>query len=201
MKASAILITLVLSLACLAPHAVAQMPDTTDKNAYNHGALGGFVDFTRQQGASFNLLGAGGRIGFNVHRHLVLEAEMAYDFEKTKTQTVTAGGVTNTTRSSLRLLHAAFGGKVQTTGNFRYFALAKVGILNFGLGGPATAGAIGNQIGNITDGQTKFIYYPGGGVEWGRTWLSFRAEIGDEIYSSSGLHHNIRVTVGPQFRF
>ncbi|MBZ5531048.1 MAG: hypothetical protein LAO20_06430 [Acidobacteriia bacterium] len=201
MKRSAILLILALSLAWLAPRAAAQMPDTADKNPYNHGALGGFVDFTRQQGAGFNLLGAGGRIGFNVHRHVVLEAEMAYDFEKTKTQTVTAGGVTNTTRSSLRLLHAVFGAKVQTTGNFRYFALAKAGLLNFGLGGPATAGAIGSQIGNITDGDTKMIYYPGGGVEWGRTWLSVRAEIGDEIYSANGLHHNIRVTVGPQFRF
>ena len=43
MKRSAILLILALSLAWLAPRAAAQMPDTADKNPYNHGALGGFV--------------------------------------------------------------------------------------------------------------------------------------------------------------
>lgn len=201
MKISAILITLALVFTCLATGAQAQLPTDSDKNPYNHGALGGFFDFTRQGGASFNLIGAGGRIGFNVHKHVVLEAEMAYDFEKTQTQTVTVGSITTTSRSSLRLLHAVFGPKIQSTGDFRFFGMAKAGILNFGLGGPATAGAVGTQIGNIQDGDTKVVIYPGGGVEWGRRWLSFRAEIGDEIYRSNGLHHNVRATIGPQLRF
>ena len=202
MKPSAILITVALCLACLATGAQAQLPTSAaDKNPYNHGALGGLFDFVRQDGAGFNLIGAGARVGFNIRRHVVLEGEMAYDFEKTQTQTVTVGSATTTTRSSLRLLHAVFGPKIQSTGDFRYFGVAKVGVLNFGFGGPATAGAIGSQIGNIQDGDTKVVFYPGGGVEWGRRWLSFRAEIGDEIYSSSGLHHNIRATIGPQLRF
>jgi len=202
MKRYAILIALALCLAFFAPGAGAQLTTENHKNDYNHGALGGFFNFTRQQGSGFNLLGAGGRIGFNVQRHVVLEAEMAYDFEKTQTQTITVGNVTTTTRSSLRLLHAVFGPKIQTTGGpFRYFVMAKAGVLNFGLGGPATAGAIGSQIGNITDGDTKGVMYPGGGIETGSRWLSFRAEIGDEIYFSHGTHNNFRVTVGPQFRF
>lgn len=201
MKTPVILITLALVFICLAPGVQAQIAPTGDKNPYNHGALGGLFDFTRQDGASFNLIGAGARIGFNVRRHVVLEGEMAYDFEKTKTQTVTVGSATTTTRSSMRLLHGLFGAKIQSTGDFRYFGLAKAGFLNFGLGGPATAGAIGSQIGNITDGDTLAVVYPGGGVEWGHNWLSVRAEVGDEIYSAHGVHHNIRVTVGPQFRF
>jgi len=202
MKRYAILITLAMSLVCFAPGAGAQLTTDDHKNDYNHGALGGFFDFTRQQGSSFNLLGAGGRIGFNVQRHVVLEAEMAYDFEKTQTQTVTVAGVTTTTRSSLRLLHAAFGPKIQfNAGPVRAFVLAKAGILNFGFGGPATAGAIGSQLGNISDGDTKIVMYPGAGIETGSRWLSFRAEIGDEVFFASGTHHNIRATFGPQFRF
>lgn len=195
MKRSAILVALALFVACLAPGAWAQ--STSD---YNRGNLGAFLDFTRQQGADVNMLGAGARVGFNLQPHVVLEGEMAYDFEKTKTQTVTVGTLTTTTRSTLRLLHAVAGLKFQSTGDVRIFVMAKAGLLNFGVGGPVTAGAISTQIGNINDGVTKGVLYPGGGIEFGHK-LSFRAEVGDEIYFASGTHHNIRVTAGPQIRF
>jgi hypothetical protein len=203
MKRFAILLTLAFSLACFIPGAAAQLTTDDHKNDYNHGALGGFFNFTHQQGSGFNLLGAGGRIGFKIQRRVFLEAEMAYDFEKTQTQTITVGSATTTTRSSLRLLHAVGGPKILIIkdGPIRVFALAKGGILNFGLGGPATAGAIGTQLGTISDGDTKGVMYPGAGIETGSRWLSFRAEIGDEIYFSHGTQHNIRATFGPQFRF
>lgn len=194
MKRSAIF-ALVLFFACLAPGASAQ--STGD---YNRGNLGAFFNFTHQQGADINLLGAGGRVGFNFNPYVVLEGEMAYDFEKTKTTTVTVGTITSTTRSTLRLLHAVAGFKFQTTGGARVFVMAKGGVLNFGVGGPVTFGAIGTQIGNINDGVTKGVIYPGGGVEFGHR-LSLRAEVGDEIYFANGAHHNIRVTVGPQINF
>jgi opacity protein-like surface antigen len=195
MKRLSILGALVLFFACLAPGARAQT-----SGDYNRGNLGAFVDFTRQQGADVNMLGVGARVGFNLQPHVVLEGEMAYDFEQTKTETVTVGSLTTTTRSTLRLLHAVAGLKFQTTGDFRIFVMAKAGLLNFGVGGPVTAGAISTQIGNINDGVTKGVLYPGGGVEFGHR-LSFRAEIGDEIYFANGTHHNIRVTAGPQIRF
>jgi len=37
-----------------------------------------------------NMFGVGGRIGFNVHRHVVLEGEMAYDFEQSRPRPITA---------------------------------------------------------------------------------------------------------------
>jgi len=196
MKRSTILGALALFFTCLAPGAWGQ----TSNNDYNRGNVGAFLDFTRQQGADVNMLGAGARVGFNLQPHVVLEGEMAYDFQKTKTQTVTVGTLTTTTRSTLRLLHAVAGLKFQTTGDVRLFVMAKAGLLNFGVGGPVTAGAIGTQIGNISDGVTKGVLYPGGGVELGHR-LSLRAEVGDEIYFANGAHHNIRVTVGPQIRF
>jgi opacity protein-like surface antigen len=198
MKHFAILCALALCFAVIAPAALAQ--DKTDNK--NHGNLGLYFDFTRIQDADLNMFGVGGRLGFNVRKHVVLEAEMAYDFERTKTQTITFGGVSNTARSNLRILHGLFGPKIQTTGPVRFFALAKGGFVNFGVGGPVTAGVINNQIGNIVDGDTKAAVYPGGGLEFNHGWLGVRIEAGDEIiFLNNGTANNFRATFGPQIRF
>ena len=180
----------------LAPAASAQ----DDKN---HGNIGVYFDWTRLSAANDeNMLGVGGRVGFNVSRHIVLEGEMAYDFERSITNTITVGGITNTTRSNLRLLHGLFGPKIQTTGPVRVFALLKGGFVNFGVGGPATIGAVQNQIGTIVDGDTDGAFYPGGGVEFNIGWLGIRAEAGDEIiFFSDKARNNFRATIGPQIVF
>src|ERR1051326_3977568 len=108
MKRFALLSVLSLCFAVIAPAASGQ----DKKDDKNHGNLGVYFDFTRIQDADLNLFGVGGRLGFNVRKHIVLEAEMAYDFERTKTQTITFGGVTNTFRSNLRMLHGLFGPKI-----------------------------------------------------------------------------------------
>jgi len=197
MKRFAILCALVLSIAAFAPAASAQSSD--DKN---HGNLGVFMDFTRLQPADLNMFGVGARLGINIRPHVVLEGEMAYDFERTKTQVITVGNLTTTVRSNLRLLHGLFGLKIQSTGPVRVFGLLKGGFVNFGVGGPVTAGAINNQIGNIVDGDTNGVFYPGGGVEFNVGWLGFRAEAGDEImFLNNGTQNNFRATFGPQIRF
>jgi Outer membrane protein beta-barrel domain len=197
MKRLAILSALALCMASFAPAALAQGSDTK-----NHGSLGAYVDFTRLQPADLNLLGVGGRLGINVRKHVVIEAEMAYDFERNKVQTITLGNITTTVRSNLRMLHALGGLKIQTTGPVRIFALLKGGIVNFGVGGPVTAGAINNQIGNIVDGDTNGVFYPGGGIEFNVGWLGLRAEAGDEImFLNNGRTNNFRATFGPQIRF
>jgi opacity protein-like surface antigen len=199
MKRFAMLSALALCFAVIAPAASAQ---DKDKDTKNHGNLGLYFDFTRPQDTGLNMFGVGGRLGVNIRKHVVLEGEMAYDFERTKTQTITFGGVTNTFRSNLRILHALFGPKIQTTGPVRFFALAKGGFVNFGVGGPVTAGVINNQIGNIVDGDTKAAVYPGGGVEFNRGWLGIRIEAGDEIiFLNNGTSNNFRATFGPQIRF
>ena len=197
MKRLAILSALVMCLAAFAPSALAQSSD--DKN---HGNLGVYFDFTRLQPADLNLWGVGARLGINVQRHVVLEGEMAYDFERNKNQTITTGVVTSNVRSHLRLLHGLFGLKIQTTGPVRVFGLLKGGLVNFGVGGPVTAGAINNQINGIVDGDTDGVFYPGGGVEFNVGWLGIRAEAGDEImFLNAGTRNNFRATIGPQIRF
>ena len=197
MKRLAFLSALALCVASFAPAAFAQSGD--DKN---HGNLGVYADFTRLQPADLNMIGVGARLGINVRKHAVLEGEMAYDFERNKTQTITTGVVTSTVRSNLRLLHGLFGLKLQTTGPVRVFGLLKGGFVNFGVGGPVTAGAINNQIGNIVDGDTNGVFYPGGGIEFNVGWLGIRAEAGDEImFLNNGTRNNFRATIGPQIRF
>jgi len=203
MKNFATLCIAALGLAILAPAAGAQINPPGGTNTKNHGNIGVYFDFTRLQDTNLNMLGVGGRIGFNVQKHIVLEAEMAYDFEQTKTQAITVGSLTNTVRTNVRQLHALFGPKIQFgTGHTRFFALAKAGIVNFGVGGPATAGAINKQIGNILDGDYVTAIYPGGGVDFNIGRISFRAEAGDEIQlARGGSTHNFRATFGPQLRF
>ena len=197
MKRLAILSALALCIASSAPAASAQSSD--DKN---HGNFGIYADFTRLQPADLNMFGVGARLGVNVRKHVVVEGEMAYDFERTKTQVITVGNLTSTVRSNLRMLHGLFGLKIQSTGPVRFFGLLKGGFVNFGVGGPVTAGVINNQINNIVDGDTSGVFYPGGGVEFNAGWLGVRAEAGDEImFLSGGARNNFRATIGPQIRF
>ena len=200
MKRLAILSALALCVAAFTPAASAQSNSNGDDK--NHGNIGVYADFTRLQPADLNLFGVGGRLGINVRKHVVMEGEMAYDFERSKTQTITTGIITTTVRSDLRMLHALFGPKIQTTGPVRIFALLKGGFVNFGVSGPVTAGAINNQINNIVDGDTNGVFYPGGGVEFNVGWLGIRLEAGDEImFLNNGAQNNFRATIGPQIRF
>jgi opacity protein-like surface antigen len=177
-------------------------PPGSTENKKDHGNIGAFFNYTRLQDQSLNLFGVGGRIGFRVVNPVMLEAEMAYDFERTQTQAITVGSVTNTVRTNVRLLHALFGPKVQTKGPMHLFLLGKVGIVNFGVGGPVTAGAINNQIGTIVNGDTNLAVYPGAGIEFNIKSISFRAEAGDEvIFLRGNTTNNVRVAIGPQIRF
>jgi hypothetical protein len=95
MKRFAILSAIALCLAILTPAALGQENPDPHKDLINHGNLGLYFDLTRLANTQLNMFGVGGRIGFNVQRHIVLEGEMAYDFEQSKSQTLTSGGSTN----------------------------------------------------------------------------------------------------------
>jgi len=172
--------------------------------AQDHAEIGVYADYVRLHHAdNANFWGLGGRIGFNVHSHVQLEAEMSYDFEQSFTNTFTTGGTVTTTRTNLRLLHGMFGPKFQTnTGPVRAFVLLKGGFLNFsGGGGAATFGNVGTQISGITGGDTHGVFYPGGGVEFFAGPIGLRIEAGDLMYFANGANHNLRLAVGPTFRF
>jgi hypothetical protein len=199
MKRLAILSALALCLAAFAPAASAQ----STSNDKDHGSFGVFLDFTHVQPAQLNLFGVGARLGIHVHKRITMEGEVAYDFEREKTQVITVGAITTDVRSNLRMLNILVGPKIDiTSGKVRFFGLIKGGIVNFGVGGPVTAGVINNQINTIVDGTTRGAAYPGGGVEFKVGWLGIRAEAGDEImFLSGGPKNNLRATIGPQIHF
>jgi hypothetical protein len=184
-------IVLVMILALVAaPVVFAQ--GTPDKD---HGEVGAFFNWTRLHNANNeNFYGVGGRVGFNVHPNVQLEAEMAYDFSRNIT--ISTSNIT-TTNTSLRMLHGLFGPKFQVgTGAIRAFATVKGGFVNF-----STNHNLASQFTGVTTGNTDGVFYPGGGIEAYVGWLGIRAEVGDEIYFSNGANNNLRVTIGPQIRF
>jgi len=171
--------------------------------AQDHAEVGVFADYVRLHHADdANFWGLGARVGFNVHSHVQLEADMAYDFERQFTTTTSTGGTTTFDRSGLRLLHGTFGPKIQTNvGPVRAFVLLKGGFLNFGLSGANVSNGFTTQIGNFIGGDTNGVFYPGGGVEFFAGPIGLRVEAGDLMYFDRGANHNLSITVGPTFRF
>ena len=178
----------------------------------NHGEIGVYGDLFRvnpKGGSAVNFLGLGGRIGFNVHPNIALEAEMNYDFQKNYTTVSTngnTGGISSTTVSSkTRPLTALFGPKFQfgTSGPFRAFVTGKVGFTEFSHS--TTTDVSGNTFDNAFDqfggGSTHIALYPGGGIEGFFGPIGLRVEAGDQMYFNNGTYNNLRVTFGPTFRF
>lgn len=170
----------------------------------DHIEVGVFADYLRasQVDPAINFVGVGGRVGFNIRPSIQLEAEMAYDFSRNFTTTTNGGLTTNFVTVKTRPLTGLFGPKFSTgAGPFRAFVTGKVGFVNFSTTAQGPVGGFTGAVNGITNGDTKFALYPGGGLEafWGPFGL--RADIGDEIYFDNGAQNNLRVTFGPHFRF
>lgn len=191
---------LVLCFGLMSPAAFAQ--GTAQDTDHERGSFGAYFDWTRLQFAKLNMHGVGGRAGINIRPAIVLEGEMAYDFQASVSQSITSGGITNTFSSNVRLIHGLFGPKFQTTtGRVRVFGVAKGGVLNFGITSPIVAGSAGNQVSTIRDGETDGVFYAGGGIEFPIKIVWIRVEAGDEIFFDHGANHNFKLMAGPQFRF
>jgi hypothetical protein len=97
-------------------------------------------------------------------------------------------------------LHGFFGPKFQTSGPLRIFVTGKVGFENFTVTNAGAPTGFNNAVG-LGNGLTAFALYPGGGIEGFVGPIGLRAEIGDNIFFNNGMHNNLRVSFGPQFRF
>jgi hypothetical protein len=168
----------------------------------DHGEAGIFAEYFRfsDPGPTSNYIGLGGRAAFNVHPNVQIEAEMGYDFERNYTSTFSNGVTTANVQSRLRSLHGLFGPKFQTSGPLRIFVTGKVGFENFTVTNAGAPTGFANAVG-LGSGVTAFALYPGGGIEGFVGPIGLRAEIGDNIFFNNGMHNNLRVSFGPQFRF
>lgn len=177
-------------------------------HTFNHAEVGVYGDLFRvpghNGGSDVNFLGLGGRIGFNMHPNVALEAEMNYDFEKNYTTVTTSGGTTTTVTTGVRPLTGLFGPKFQfgTSGPFRAFLTGKAGFIEFSRSGmPASGTTFSSSFDQFGNGNTYFAAYPGGGIEAFIGPVGIRAEAGDELYLNNGTHNQLRVTFGPTIRF
>lgn len=189
---------LIASLFFAVPMMLAQDSDHMD-----HVELGAFVNYYRltDPGPTRNFLGLGGRAAFGIRPSVQLEAEMAYDFKRNYTSTFDNGVTSATVTSGLRTLHGFFGPKFQTgSGAFRVFLSGKVGFDNFSVSNQNAPAGFTNSVG-LANGATYFALYPSGGIEAFAGPIGLRLEAGDDIFFNGGGHNNLRVTVGPQFRF
>lgn len=169
----------------------------------NHVEAGAFAEYYRfdpgnSNSSIINFVGVGGRAGFYVNPWASIEAEIGYDFARNQTNFFSNGATTSFATTQTRPLHGLFGPKFNFgTGKANLFATGKVGFVNFATSDQTLAQAFGN----VDAGATRFAVYPGVGVEafWGP--IGMRAEVGDEIYFSGGPQNNLRITLGPHFRF
>jgi len=195
------ILILALTVALLVPGAWAQTEE--------RGEVGVYFDYTRLHNLNdANMWGPGGHLGFNLGRFVQLEGNIAYDLERTftNTGTTTLGTTVNTTttRSNLALLHGTFGPKFQTgVGPVKLFGVVKGGFLNFQVANGGPGNTFTNAAGQAFTlrGDTNGVLYPGGGIELFAGRIGLRAEVGDLIYFDNGANHNLKVQVGPVFRF
>lgn len=204
MKRTALLVGMGLLMA-LPSWLVAQ--ENTRDNQVEFGVYGDYFRFAPGGGTSTNFVGAGGRVGFAYH-HIGLEAEMNYDFARNVTTSYSnSSGTTTTTtfiKTGVRPLTGLFGPVFHFgPGALHAFVTGKVGFVNFSTtnANNVTGTQFTNAVAGVPDSGTHFGMYPGGGIEgfWGP--IGLRAEAGDEVYLDNGVYNNLRVTVGPQFRF
>jgi hypothetical protein len=167
----------------------------------DHVEVGVFADYFRvdRTDPSLNYAGVGGRLAFNLRPSAQLEAEMAYDFDRSYNNPFNDGSIVP---SKTHILHGLFGPKFQTgSGPFRVFVTGKVGVISFTTNTQTAPAGFKSALGALGNGDAKFAVYPGGGVEGFMGPVGLRLEVGDDIYFDNGARNNLRVSFGPTIRF
>jgi hypothetical protein len=166
---------------------------------------GAYADYFRLSQTNTNMAGLGGRAAIKAFSHVMLEAEMSYDFQQAFTEGFTnpTGGVLTFQNSNLKVLHGLAGPKfIGGHGRIRPFLTVKGGIVNFRLDPrPASVAGFVSSVENLRSNNVSGALYPGAGLEGHLGPVGLRLEAGDEIYFAGGTHHNLRLSFGPFFRF
>lgn len=185
----------------------AQAPQSDVGSSLNHAEFGIYADYLRvaPTTSTTNFVGVGGRAAFNVNEFTAIEGEMNYDFARNFTTTFQNGATTSFATTSVRPITGLFGPKFQLGGSspVRIFATGKVGFIDFSTNtsGVVSGSTFSSAVAGVGSAGTHLALYPGGGIEGFIGPLGIRAEAGDEIYLNNGTYNNLRVEVGPTFRF
>ena len=180
------------------------IPQRNDEGSpYRHGEIGVQANYLRLANFNdLNTLGVGANLDFNVNRHVQFESQMAYNFERNTTTTTDTGGFTSFNRTGLRTLTGLFGPKfISGTGAWRVFGTLQGGFIHFNTSNKGPISGFVGSVGSVTDFGTHAVFYPGVGVEAFAGPIGLRLDVGDEMYFNDGAKNNLRVAIGPQFRF
>lgn len=168
--------------------------------------VGVFLDYLNVSQTSTNNFGVGGRFGLRVHRDVMMEGELAYDYGINFDEVfrdVANGNIAAIGRTSIGVTQGLFGPKLQSShGGFRPFISFKGGVVDFRLS-PSLV-PYSNVVSALTGIRTSNlngVIYPAGGLEAILGPLGLRLELGDEIYFNKGAHSNLRISFGPTLRF
>jgi hypothetical protein len=174
------------------------------QESYQAGIYG---DYFRLSQTKTSMAGLGARVGTKLLPHIMLEAEMNYDFKQAFTEGFTNNSVVPPTvtlvNSGLKVLHGLAGPKlVAGHGAFRPFVALKGGFVNFSLNPrPGSFATFTSSVQNLRSNNISGTLYPVGGLEGHLGPIGLRFEAGDEIYFAGGAHHNARLAFGPFIRF
>jgi hypothetical protein len=167
---------------------------------------GVFLDYLSISQTSTNNFGLGGRLGYRIHRKIMMEGELAYDYGinfHEAYRNITNGNITAIASTSIGVTHGLFGPTLQPAkGRFRPFVTLKGGFIDFRLSPsllPLTT--FESTLLGLRTSSLNATIYPGAGVEASLGPLGLRFEMGDEIYFNNGPHNNLRITFGPILRF
>lgn len=167
---------------------------------------GVFLDYLSISQTGTSNFGVGGRLGYRVHRDVMMEGELAYDYGVNFDELyrdITNENLVAIGRTSVGVTHGLFGPKVQPEGRVRPFVTFKAGFVDFRLS-PSLL-PINTVVSSLLGLRTSTLnaaIYPAGGLEAAIGPVGLRLELGDEIYfNNNGAHNNFRLTFGPIVRF
>lgn len=162
-------------------------------------------DMTVSQTNTSNV-GLGARFGYRVHRNVMMEGELGYDYGVNFHEAyldISNGNTTAIERTSIGVTDGLFGPTfVRASGHLRPFVTLKGGFVDFRLSPSLLpySGVVSSILGIRTSWVNAAIY-PGAGAEAVLGPVGLRLDAGDAIYFNDGAQHNLRITFGPVLRF
>jgi hypothetical protein len=189
-----------LALCCLAA-----LPCVKAQEGSNFQA-GAFVDYFRSGATGTNMFGLGGRAGVKLVPHVMIEGEVAYDFNRGFNNNFFNSDNTGSSyiTSGVKTLHGLFGPKITLDhGPIHPFVEAKFGFVDYSFNNlPTGNDSVSNPIQNLRNQNINAALFLGGGLEakvFGPVGVRF--DVGDEMYFNSGAQHGLKATFGPIIRF
>jgi hypothetical protein len=164
------------------------------------------VDYLSVSQTNTDNFGLGGRLGYRIHRNVMMEGELAYGYGvnfQEAYRNVTNGDLTAIEQTSIGVTDGLFGPMLQPAhGHLRPFVTLKGGFIDFRLSPSLVpySSVVSTALG-IRTSNLNAALYPGGGAEATLGPVGLRLEFGDAIYFNDGAHNNLRITFGPILRF